>query len=425
MRKKVEAVEDEKPKKQSRRAICAIVLCWIVYACSYVGKLGYTANIVQIENDFGILHREAGLVSSFFFFAYGAGQIVNGLLCRKYNLRIVVPIALAVSAACNIAVIFMPSFTPIKFLWLCNGAVLSVLWSSMIRFLSENIDEKNLSRAIVIMGTSVAVGTFMVYGLSTIFVAIGMYRLVFAVAGALLPAVAIAWVTLCRKVAADTPQNVRPVQEGTQPEQVQSKRKVMGALWIMLSVVAVFAGIANLTKDGLTTWVPSILKDLYGLPDFLSILLTLALPLCAVFGALVATTLYKKIPDFLLLLSFILGVSVVLIGAVIGFLHVGAAIPLICFGLISCLMSSANNVITSMVPLYMRDKMSSGTLAGILDGCCYLGSAVSSYGLGGLADGYGWNAVFWLLFALCAAVACVGTVVAILLKIVKKKAPKA
>ena len=43
----------------------------------------------------------------------------------------------------------------------------------------------------------------------------------------------------------------------------------------------------------------------------------------------------------------------------------------------------------------------SGRLAGILNGFCCLGSALSSYGLGLIADMGGWNAVFWLLFSLC------------------------
>ena len=56
---------------------------------------------------------------------------------------------------------------------------------------------------------------------------------------------------------------------------------------------------------------------------------------------------------------------------------------------------------TSMAPLYWKDKINSGLLAGVLNGFCYLGSTLSSYGLGVIADFSGWNAVFWLLFILC------------------------
>ena len=40
-------------------------------------------------------------------------------------------------------------------------------------------------------------------------------------------------------------------------------------------------------------------------------------------------------------------------------------------------------------------------LAGVLNGFCYLGSTLSSYGLGVIADAKGWEAVFLTLLVLC------------------------
>ena len=76
-------------------------------------------------------------------------------------------------------------------------------------------------------------------------------------------------------------------------------------------------------------------------------------------------------------------------------------ITLLAFGVVACTMSGVNNVITSMAPLYWKDKVNSGKLAGILNGFCYLGSALSSYGLGLVSDVGGWNAVLVLLLSLC------------------------
>ena len=73
-----------------------------------------------------------------------------------------------------------------------------------------------------------------------------------------------------------------------------------------------------------------------------------------------------------------------------------------------------NNVITSMAPLYYKGKASAGLLAGVLNGCCYIGSTLSSYGLGAVADGYGWNAVFYLLIACssaCVIISAIKTVI--------------
>ena len=86
------------------------------------------------------------------------------------------------------------------------------------------------------------------------------------------------------------------------------------------------------------------------------------------------------------------------------------------FGLISLFTHGANGVITGMAPLYMRDKIgNSGMLAGVLNGCCYVGSTISSYGLGVIADNFDWSGVFALLLA----VSCVPVVVTGVMTIVK------
>ena len=63
-------------------------------------------------------------------------------------------------------------------------------------------------------------------------------------------------------------------------------------------------------------------------------------------------------------------------------------------------MNSVNNVITAIAPLQLRDKLNSGVFAGVLNGFCYLGSTISSYGLGVIADGGGWKLVFYCLLGI-------------------------
>ena len=376
-----------------------IVLCWIVYAFSYLGKLAYNANITQIETEYSISHSKAGVVSSCFFFAYGIGQIINGLLCRKYNLRVVVFCGLLISGTMNFLVGIVDDFVVIKYLWLINGAGLSVLWSSLIRLLSITLDKKSVGRAVFAMGTTVATGTFLTYGFSAIFVALGVYKMMFFLAGILLPSISILWFFAYPKLVhkkTDTCEAVEQVRVETQ------KRQKNHGLLIAIAVLAFFATVDNLVKDGLTMWVPMILKETYSLPDYASVLLTMVLPILALFGTCVAALLRKKIHDFVVLCGFVFFGAAICIGLVILCMPMGYfAVTLGSFGVVACLMASVNNVITSMAPLYWKDKINSGRVAGILNGFCYLGSMLSAYGLGLVADMGGWNAVFWLLFSLC------------------------
>ena len=97
-------------------------------------------------------------------------------------------------------------------------------------------------------------------------------------------------------------------------------------------------------------------------------------------------------------------------GAIIGGVIAGLALDqfaltLIGFTLVCFLVSASNSTITSIFPLFMKGKVNSGFIAGILNGFCYVGSTASSYGLGLVADHFGWTAVFWLLLSVCVAVA--------------------
>jgi OPA family glycerol-3-phosphate transporter-like MFS transporter len=170
-----------------------IFLVWLVYATSYLGKVNYSANITQIVTHFGVSKSEAGLVPTMFFFAYGAGQVINGLLCKHYPIRWMIPGSLLVSATINLIVGLTPNFAIIKWLWMVNGFALSVLWPCLIRLSSESFSQKSLGKSVVAWGTTVASGTLVIYGLSSIFATFNGFRLAFFTAAIADGAVAVFW----------------------------------------------------------------------------------------------------------------------------------------------------------------------------------------------------------------------------------------
>jgi len=394
-----------------------IALCWLVYTCSYLGKLSYNANITKIEEVYSISHSTAGMVSTFFFFAYGIGQIFNGVFCKKYNIRLVVVVSLFISGLMNILVALSKDFIYVKYFWLINGVALAILWPSLIRLLSETMDSSSIGRAVIVMGTTVATGTLIVYGLSALFVAWFSYNVMFFVAGILLPLIAVIWFFSYPKL---TKKENGPIENYSREVMIKSHQN--SAFWILVCVLAFYAVVDNLVKDGLITWIPMILKEIYVLPDYVSILLTMILPILAIFGTSVAIGIHKKIKDFVWLSSLLFFVSAMLILLVILCLPTGnVIITLSSLGLISCLMAGVNNVITSMVPLYWKDTANSGLLAGVLNGFCYLGSTISAYGLGLVADNGGWKSVFILLFSLCIFTVLLALGYSIALRLKKKQ----
>ena len=403
--------------KGVKNSVLLIWLCWLVYTCSYIGKVNYAANINQVMEFYRVDHSSAGLVSTFFFFAYGIGQVVNGLLCKKYNLKWMVFISLMTSGLANFVVGITTNFVLIKFLWLINGFSMSILWPSLIRLLSETLAKKEMAKASVVMGTTVATGTFIVYALSALFVKID-FRLSFYLATAIFLVVGLIWICFSTNLIEKVKEEEKQDGEVSIEKQENTGAKDFYKSAVVLSVVMLcLYGVAtNLIKDGLTTWVPSILKEQYQLDGSLSIILTLALPVVSIFANAFALGVHKKIPDFVLQCAVtFLGAGFIIGGVILGMSLDQFWLTLIGFTIVCFLASSNNSLITSIFPLFMKGKVNSGLIAGIVNGCCYLGSTLSSYGLGIVADEFGWLSVFWVLLSVCVVV-CIGAGVYIAIK---------
>lgn len=386
-----------------------ILLGWLLYTTSYLGKVNYSANITQIIDFYGVSKAEAGLAPTFFFFAYGIGQVVNGLLCKKYNMKLVIFASMILSASINLIIAVSSTFAIVKWLWMLNGFCLSVLWPTLIRLLSESLAKKDLGRSSVIIGTTVAAGTLIIYALSSLYAALNVFKLSFYTAAIADFTVAIIWLLAYEKAVAKANSKrkseiAEELQEKTQVQENKAgpdKRQVK----MMIVFLCVFAVGVNFVKDGLNTWVPSILKEEYAMADALAILLTLFLPIVAIFGNAFAVFMHKRVCDYVTHCCLVFAVVGCIVGGIIWSLGARQVVVMLT-GLVmtSLLIASLNSLITSVFPMFMRNYVNSGMIAGVLNGFCYLGSTMSSYGLGSIADHFGWTSVFWVLFSFCVLV---------------------
>ncbi len=394
----------------SKKSNFLIFLCWAAYTAAYVARLNYNASIVEILAQLNITKEAAGTVSSFFFFAYGAGQLINGLLSKRYNTKYSVTFALVASCIINLGMTFCNGIGAMKILWLFNGIFQSILWSSLIKTLSDNLADDKLPKAVMVMSTTVASGTFAAYGLSALFSALKMnWTSIFYVASAIVGTVSVLWFAGINTIQKSAKQSE------TVGNKIKNKLSIT-PMFIFTVVVIVISAVTNgFIKDGITTWVPSILKEKFGMPSSLSIIVTLLLPVVSIFGASLVKTMHKRQKNENILNGIFYFAAMILAALILLTINLKSApLTLILFGGIACLMSAVNNVITSVVPLYSRDKIDSGLSAGLLNTFCYVGSTLATSLLGKIADTKGWNDVFIciLLFTVAAfAVCCICVIV--------------
>lgn len=384
-----------------RKQQILIVIACLVYSFAYTGRYSYNANIAPIMAFYNVTRAEAGLTGTFFFFAYGAGQLIHAIFCRFYPRKYIIPGVLGVSAILNIAVFCGVPFGAIKYLWLLNGICQSVLWPTLVLVLSDTMDSVMMKRAVFAMSLTVVIGTVISYGGSAIFNLFDLFRGAFLLGAVLMVAIGIAWLIgydVLTVENAGLAEAHAASSEATTAGGGSRKRAANGALIGLFAVCGLFIAVDNFVKDGLNTWTPVILKERFGVGDSLSIVLTVALPFCGVFGAMLALRMNRKIKDFRALSgSLLLLLSVCICGILLSMKLESMVLTVAFLGVVSCFAHGINSIMTSIMPFAIRDKVNPGFLAGLMNSAGYVGSTASAYGLGVIADRTDWNTVMYIL----------------------------
>ena len=378
-----------------------IYIVTIMYTSVYLAKLNYGALTVEIIKEMGCTKSAAGMVGSFFFFAYGIGQVVNGFLAKHMNEKLFMTAALFGSAVCNVAMCFAPSVEVMKYIWLLNGIAMSPLWCNVVKVQGKYVSDKNMPRSLMMTGLTTPIGTALNYGLCALVATFFNWRVSFWIAAALMTFMAILWYFTLN----DIERNAVPIQEAQPKADAENrtakpKAKLTKALLIGLIIMFTAGMFTQFTREGLNAWVPSILYEVYALPSTLSIALTLLLPLLASFSNFILVALEKKSKDFLLLSILFVGVASLAMAVLVSCYNLNSVvITLACFIIVTLCCAAIANITTNHIPLYYRDRFDTGSMAGIGQGMCYLGSTLSTYTLGYVADKGGWYNVFLVLGA--------------------------
>ncbi|MBO4433343.1 MAG: MFS transporter [Clostridia bacterium] len=391
-----------------------IWLCLFVYSMAYFGRYSFSSSINSLIENYGVSKAETGLVMTFFFVSYGVGQVINGIFCRHYPPRYIFPMALTGSAAINLLLFaFIETgyiadyFYLVKYIWLLNGIAQSFLWTSIIFILGKNIEKSNVPKAGLVIGMSVPGGTFLAYSVSSLFAHYKIFEYSFVLAAVMMLIAAFTWMFL---FSPHKRQNETEEQESKAEEQPGAKHKISRLAAFTFAGLAVFAVSNNFVKDGLHTWIPTILKEMYNFKNSASLILATAIYVLGVFGAVAVKKANAKIKNLVSLAIVFFTAMAIFIGFITAFLNVSSIPVILFFTLVMITSYGLNNIVTSLGPLDLRSEINPGVAAGLLDGFCYVGSALSTYVLGVIADNYKWHAVLLtVLFIVLLATAVAST----------------
>lgn len=408
-------------KKRTDRGHAAVkltVLCMVMYACSYLCRKSFDSNVNEIMAFYGEPKAAVGLISTCFFVTYAIGQVFHGIMCKYYKPGPVMFCMAAAISALNVIMGIIPKsgFTFLKYVWALNGLLSASLWSLLILTLHSCTANKYRHFVIVACTIPVTAGTFLVYGTSAIMSLIGNFRLTFYVSAAVFFSAALVWlftskdlINRCNaeRIELDGEPEKPAVSEDKDGKVRKERVKLPASFYITFAFLSLFAVAHMIIRDGVNTWMPTILTERYGMANWTSVLLTTALPLVAFVGSFAMIRVDKKVKNYILECGIVFALAGLFLALLVICKNVNnwlvTFLPLVVVYLLMC---GINGLITAIYPMSADKRVNAGMIAGIVDGFCYVGSAISGYGIGAISDGAnGWSIVFALFLSVATACA--------------------
>lgn len=404
MKRNLLGYEDHKNQK-----LC--ILCWIVYASTYICRLNYSAVMPELEKLDVFPESQIAAISSAFFVCYGLGQIVSGMLGDRLSPRLLIFAGLAVSALSNMAIFFINSFVPFIILWAVNGAVQSLVWTPILRTAGDYFSPYERERFGIHIASTVPLGTLASYGVSLVTLLLLPWKYVFLVCGAVSLASSVYWLAgtgsiMTRK--AKVPENAAVIPGKERVPSGISLKKLFGLMASSgIFILAISIIIQGTLKDSVTQWIPTFFSQRFTAGTGTSLAMTMILPIINVTGAYFARFVNRYLKNELKTSMVFFAVAAVFLAA-LNFFGGNMILSLISMAGVTNCMFAINVMIITMVPLRFSSYGCVSTVGGILNAVAYIGCGALNMAAGSiLQNGSSRSSLFamWLILALTAVIA--------------------
>lgn len=389
-------------------------LCWIVYFCTYLGRLNYSSAMPQMINANFITRSQAGLISTLYFTSYAIGQLVNGILGDKASSKWMIFGGVFFSGVANLCMGLIPNFAFMAVCWTINGFALSMVWPPIVRIFSEMLVREVTVKCFTNITSTIAMGTLFSYLLSAFMISKFGWEAVFISAAIILLILAFIWfkmfgvVERFRNKFGVEEIALEPVPSCVQPTTSVPFIKIVlspAILVILLPLV-----VHGVLKDGVTAWVPTYISETFLTSPVTSVLAATVLPIVNLSGAYAAQFVRKRFFESEIKVAAVFFcVALAALISLFFFSTVSIVLTVALLAIITSSMLAINTALISFVPMHFAKYGRASTMSGFLNSVAYFGSAVSTVSIGLLVSNAGWSVTIlsWGVITAVALVICI------------------
>ena len=388
-------------------------LCAATYVIGCFGRLSYSSVMVDLIASGKMDMAQAGLIGTALFLVYGAFQLVSGLIGDRISPKKMVFTGVVGSGIINLLMGLSGQYTVMLVLWSVNGVFQSLIWSPVARIFAEQLPPEQRKRAASNVAVTYPLATVLTYLLSSAMLSIWNWRSVFLISAAMMLAAGAYW--MYRMSWFET-QIARSEAVEVIRLHANSKKETGSLLHLMLISGILLAAISSMThgmlRDGIQTWLPSLMTDNFHFGTSASVALDIVVPFVNMFGVVLTKAIARRyIDNELKGAAGFFAVTIVALSLLGMVCDHSAVASLLLLTVASTCMVGANIMLINLIPVHFGPIGRASSVTGMLNCAAYVGSALSSFGIGAVAESFGWSSAIWVWVAfslLALLTSCIG-----------------
>lgn len=392
-------------------------LCSAAYFVSYLTRVNFAAVIAAIIAAGDADKTTAGAVTTVGFITYGVGQLISGKLGDIINPKKLMFAGFILTAMMNFLIPFCPNGAAMCIVWGINGFAQSFMWPPMVKIMKTAMTNERYDKGCVMVCWGSTGATIMIYLIAPLIIKLTSWHGVFFINASVAVVMSAIWWILITKIEKETGLYY-PVSRDKKDSE-KPKKKItasMGLPLLIFTMLGIF--LQGCLRDGVTTWVPTYISEVFRLGSEASILSGVIIPVFSLASIQLASIIYNKMgrrPYRCAGMMFV--VSVISTGLLVLLNNKSVILTIILCALCVGCMHGINLILVCMLPAIYADENNVSTLSGTLNFTTYVGSAASTYGFALLSDSFGWGGTIISWFA----ISVIGTSMCLLGAIKSKK----
>lgn len=383
--------------------------CTLIYAVSYIGRLNYSAALPYLLQTDLLTKPQGGIISTAYFFAYGAGQLINGIAADRTKPQSQILLGSCGAAVMNFIMPLAGSFPFMLLTWTLNGFFQSMIWAPTLLLLATSVPEKQRSTQLWLLNTSPAFGAVASYVFSGSLLVYFPWQSLFSGATVVMAMGAAVFYFCSRGALEGATYQESPSEKMAVSEPSTSNPRFLplllssGGLMLLLPVM-----IHGMLKDGTTNWIPTYMSEVFSLSTKLAVVLSVVPQIANLLAASAAFWLKKYVKNEITeaILLFCVAGGSLLCMLIFGKLSVFVTIVL--FALVTMSMQAVNVVFVSHMPTHFARYGRMASVSGFFNSVAYIGCAISTYLIALISEYHGWNVtlIIWLVSSGVSIVLC-------------------